>query len=340
MPMIPLSFVLAATLGFFLVNEIRRRDEPNRSPLFIVFLMIVIGQSILIGLRFGYGMEWLGRIQPCLSALIAPLAYLSFKNPDFDRTRPLSLAIHALPLVFAVFTTLFARNFIDLSQGMFTLIYAVGLIILGRKGVVGISWSNLSWADNLLRTLWLTVCLLLLSGLTDLLIAKDFWYSGGAHTAQLAGKAISIGILCIWGAAVCVYLLMRHTQRRNLNEFENKHERDLEHAKVLNKLEDLMSEQKVYLNPNLNLNHIARKTGIPARQVSIAVNKKSGQSVSQYVNNLRLQHASELLLKSDMPITWVMLETGFNTKSNFNRAFKVFSGMSPSAWRKQSADHP
>lgn len=56
-------------------------------------------------------------------------------------------------------------------------------------------------------------------------------------------------------------------------------------------------------------------------------------SVSQYVNGYRVQAACELLEAGDEPISAVMFEGGFLTKSNFNREFLRVTGKSPSAWR-------
>jgi AraC-like DNA-binding protein len=37
-----------------------------------------------------------------------------------------------------------------------------------------------------------------------------------------------------------------------------------------------------------------------------------------------------------MPVTMAMLESGFQTKSNFNREFRRVTSLSPAAWRERS----
>ncbi|TQI81836.1 AraC-like DNA-binding protein [Serratia fonticola] len=93
----------------------------------------------------------------------------------------------------------------------------------------------------------------------------------------------------------------------------------------------------IYLEPALNLARLARKMGIPARKVSQAINQQAGMNVSQYVNQLRIQQAAQWLSCSDRPVTEIMLEAGFSTKSNFNREFLRVQGMSLSEWRKSYA---
>ena len=59
--------------------------------------------------------------------------------------------------------------------------------------------------------------------------------------------------------------------------------------------------------------------------------------VHDYVNCFRVKHVCELLTIEDsnsMNIKDVMLESGFITKSNFNRAFKAETGKTPYQYRK------
>ena len=55
--------------------------------------------------------------------------------------------------------------------------------------------------------------------------------------------------------------------------------------------------------------------------------------MSQYVNNHRIDEARRLLATTDEPITRIMFDAGFLSKSNFNREFLRITGLSPKAWR-------
>jgi AraC-like DNA-binding protein len=70
---------------------------------------------------------------------------------------------------------------------------------------------------------------------------------------------------------------------------------------------------------------------VPAKQVSGAVNRTTGDNVSRYVNGLRIAHACTLLRRGET-VTSAMLGSGFNTKSNFNREFSRVTGQTPSGW--------
>jgi AraC-like DNA-binding protein len=46
------------------------------------------------------------------------------------------------------------------------------------------------------------------------------------------------------------------------------------------------------------------------------------KNVSQYTNDFRIAEACRLLRETDMSVTAAMFESGFQTKSNFNREFR------------------
>ena len=95
----------------------------------------------------------------------------------------------------------------------------------------------------------------------------------------------------------------------------------------------MLGRDDLYRDPDLSLSRLSRRLGVTARLVSEAVNRAAGKNFSQYVNEHRVRAACELLERTDAPVTQVMLEAGFVTKSNFNREFRRTTGESPSAWR-------
>lgn len=96
-----------------------------------------------------------------------------------------------------------------------------------------------------------------------------------------------------------------------------------------------METRQIYRGPELNLSRIARKLGLPARSVSTAVNRIHGMSVSQYVNEFRIRFACDQLVRTELPVTSVMFEAGFISKSNFNREFLRVTGASPTEYRRR-----
>ena len=60
----------------------------------------------------------------------------------------------------------------------------------------------------------------------------------------------------------------------------------------------------------------------------------TGKTYSQYLLNLKLEHAKRLLRSNQWNILEISERSGFNSLSNFNRCFKKIVGCSPSDYRK------
>jgi AraC-like DNA-binding protein len=64
--------------------------------------------------------------------------------------------------------------------------------------------------------------------------------------------------------------------------------------------------------------------------------KATGKTYSDYVNEIRINEASRLLIQSDRTISQISFECGFETLSYFNRVFLNKKGITPSVYRKRS----
>lgn len=101
-------------------------------------------------------------------------------------------------------------------------------------------------------------------------------------------------------------------------------------------LDNYLQETQAYLDPDLTLQKLSRKLGVPAKRLSSAINRHCQHNVSRHVNNYRIQFASEQLAQG-MRVTETMLVSGFNTKSNFHREFSRVNGCTPTQYRERKA---
>ena len=62
---------------------------------------------------------------------------------------------------------------------------------------------------------------------------------------------------------------------------------------------------------------------------------RTGKTLPEYVNELRVGRACRLLAEGDLKVTDVALQCGFNNLANFNRRFQSIRGLTPSAYREQ-----
>lgn len=63
--------------------------------------------------------------------------------------------------------------------------------------------------------------------------------------------------------------------------------------------------------------------------------KSIGRSPMEYINDYRLKQSLRLLKDTDLPVTEVCLECGYNNLGNFLRSFKKYTDTTPLKYRKQ-----
>ncbi len=105
--------------------------------------------------------------------------------------------------------------------------------------------------------------------------------------------------------------------------------------------EQLMSEEKPYLDRSLRLADLAERLGVTSHQLSQVLNQALGASFFDVVNSYRVDEVMRLLRdpgKRHLSLLAVAFEAGFNNKNSFNRAFKTKVGMTPSAYLKSVID--
>jgi AraC-like DNA-binding protein len=85
---------------------------------------------------------------------------------------------------------------------------------------------------------------------------------------------------------------------------------------------------------NIDLNTLARECHLSPSQFRRTFRKLFGRSPLQFILNVRLQAAADLLTDSSLSVTEIALECGFNEPNYFTRQFRQHIGISPSEYRK------
>ena len=84
---------------------------------------------------------------------------------------------------------------------------------------------------------------------------------------------------------------------------------------------------------NVSLDMAAHELGVSRYCISRIFTNKIGVSFSDYINSLRIDFAKKRLKSSDIPISEISIESGFENQRSFNRTFKKFCGKSPKEYR-------
>ncbi|MBB6485728.1 helix-turn-helix domain-containing protein [Rhizobium lusitanum] len=335
---IPLPFVVAILLlTLFAVvakgsDQTSLREVPRNLP-FLALILISAFQSFLGGLRWGYGIDTVIYVMPVTAALIPPLAYLGVRRLT-RKSAEISLwrmGLHVLPAVAVVLLMATSRYAIDVVLPLIFIGYAIAILLPMRAGTDALRMTSFESTSPVFRALVFAAFTLLLSALLDIFVALDFAWTQGRHAIALItfGNLAALVILSIAGAVAS-----RGRSFPDIAEpapqFDTTGDKD-----TLAAIESLLEAKRVYRDPDLNLDRLARKAGIPARQISAAINRATAKNVSQYVNEFRVAEACSLLEGTKKPVTDIMFDVGFQTKSNFNREFRRVTDMTPVQWRER-----
>ncbi|MCE8017053.1 AraC family transcriptional regulator [Halomonas sp. MCCC 1A17488] len=105
-------------------------------------------------------------------------------------------------------------------------------------------------------------------------------------------------------------------------------------AVLLMRLEDHMRRTAPHLDANLTVQQLARQLNVPTRELSRAINQGRGKNFFEFVSDYRVAEARRrLTADTHQTILQVMYDSGFNSKSVFNTAFKRATGMTPREYR-------
>ena len=90
-----------------------------------------------------------------------------------------------------------------------------------------------------------------------------------------------------------------------------------------------------YSDPNLSLQAAADDTGVSLTYLSTLFSQTKGKTFIDALTEIRLNHAKELLKETDLLITAIAFEIGYNDPNYFSYLFKKKVGISPKAFRTE-----
>jgi AraC-like DNA-binding protein len=277
-------------------------------------------QTLMVAGRLHYGIEALSWVQPVLAMALLPLAWAAFAAAVRRPLVPGDLW-HLTEPGFAIFARFFVPDALDAAIPI-SFVANAAAILLTLRGKNQMAHARLGAGERpLLLWRWVAVALIG-SAISDLVIAViealgHREWMGWVVTVFSTGSLLALGMLTLGEQAATVAEAEEHPKVTG------------EDAALVAALEQLMTEKRLWLDPDLTLARIAQRMGIPAKALSAAVNRVRGENISRLVHGCRIGHAAELL-KGGTPVTEAMLASGFSTKSNFNREFLRVMGMAPS----------
>ncbi|MEO0975707.1 MAG: AraC family transcriptional regulator [Pseudomonadota bacterium] len=333
---IPVSFLLAAVFLCLGLSVLFWRVLPRRSRvLFGVFFGLLFVEAALVGLRFAHGVVDFIVLQRSLPVWIAPSLYLGFAALTFpDDTLKRSIlrnGLFAALLTLALLFPVAVSGFVDGLIALCFSIYSVLLVRLWAGGPDRLALAPTGQARFLHRLLAVAILIMLATIATDLWIALLFTRQM-PETASLVISYASLAFI-VTALGIAVFVARQNVPRR---KSEKKDRRNADNKALVDKAKRVLIEQNLYRDPAMTLTRFARRTGVPDRDLSLAINDATGVNVSQFVNQVRLEEAARLLIETDEPVTRIHEQVGFLTRSNFYREFRRQFGDAPGAYRKKA----
>jgi len=105
-----------------------------------------------------------------------------------------------------------------------------------------------------------------------------------------------------------------------------------------NKIEIIYSHINDNFKEHITLDEVSNLVSMTVPAFCRYFKKSTGKTFTKLVNEYRVVHATKLLAESNMSISNISFECGFNNFSHFNKLFKEFTGKSASIYRSEMKD--
>ena len=114
---------------------------------------------------------------------------------------------------------------------------------------------------------------------------------------------------------------------------------DNQQLDYFNQLQELLKREQFYLESDLNLSRLAKVMNLQTQALSQVINEQANQNFPEYINSFRIEYAKKQLSDPKQhfkTISSIAFESGFHSLSAFNAAFKKFTQLTPSKYRKMN----
>ncbi len=142
--------------------------------------------------------------------------------------------------------------------------------------------------------------------------APKVWRGLSDKRAYLGPRISMLGALPIAGQTAEIHRGLAPAIKRRVSEYIDSH-----------------------LGENISLESMAELAGLSVYHFSRAFRQSTGLAPHGYLLQRRIEHATHLLSRTELPLSEIALAVGFSDHSHFARHFRRFTGTTPSIARWQ-----
>lgn len=99
-------------------------------------------------------------------------------------------------------------------------------------------------------------------------------------------------------------------------------------------IDNVIQEIRAHYMEDIQLTYLAAKYNISTGRLSTMIKEELAMNFSEYISQLRIQRAKELLADESLSIQEIAEIVGYNDYFYFTKVFKKIQGISPSKYRK------
>ncbi|CAL2083952.1 helix-turn-helix domain-containing protein [Tenacibaculum sp. 190524A02b] len=155
----------------------------------------------------------------------------------------------------------------------------------------------------------------------------------------VSSLVISLFIMAYYGTQkstiLIPYFLLEENKERVGNKSVNSN-LNTDFKVLEEKLQKVMDKEKLYLNPELTLDLLAKEIGTTNKKLSALFNKYLSTTFYDFINSHRIKTFKQYINLSEyknLTIEGLAYECGFKSKASFYRVFKKETGMSPTQYK-------
>jgi len=235
------------------------------------------------------------------------------------------------------------------------LIYSILSFLLFRRynQKVKLNYSNLDkkdlkWIRHFLIGLIIVGAINFLISFYEIIVGETEWQLDYLTYYALVAMIIYIGNYGTFQSRVLLpdFILeeenpplIAHPTDKNSTPLHHLSNAPLEEVKFLrDRLIEVLINEKPYLNPDLTLGGLAQLIPTTAKKLSALLNHEMEISFYDLINTYRIEDVKSKMIHKDyqhFTLLALAFDSGFNSKTSFNRIFKKTTGQSPSAYKKE-----
>jgi AraC-like DNA-binding protein/putative Mn2+ efflux pump MntP len=262
-----------------------------------------------------------------------------------------------LPILISLYTKAYLYDYIKIYENylslaiLYSLVYCIISLHILKKAqeVIKHNYSSLegvdiSWIKRLLIGGIFIISIDILSSIYELSFGVLKWNTLYLTSICLVFIVIYLGYHGVLQSKI--FISPFFLQKENHITFDNEIKKPTppnnysksELVALKKQLNTLMHDQKLFLDEKLSLKSLAELLAISDKKLSAILNQHMQISFYDYVNGFRVEDVINKMKDSSYDkytLLAIAFESGFNSKTSFNRIFKKATNLSPSEYKKQ-----